>query len=208
MAATNTLFSDNSIFSQSKIDGGIIEGATIPRTSYVGLEPAEESRSANYSFIKGPEEFSGKRVGFSSYLTSITSCVSSEAQQELTVDSISRVLIEVCKDLEKRKSLIRPRREDPKVDLHREKAFKITYKDQLNSIEFITDREEIKTISEIASSERDAEFKAKERLSSIATVLSSEFDHEVLARTHGGVAGAFRPVPAIDRVVVNFTAAI
>lgn len=58
----NPFFSDNCTFSPSKIDGGNIEMATISRTSYVGLESAEESRSANYAFIKGPEELSGKRV--------------------------------------------------------------------------------------------------------------------------------------------------
>lgn len=146
--------------------------------------------------------------GLSSYLTSITSCVSSEAQQELTVDSILRVMEEVSKDLEKRNLLIPPRREDIKVDLHRDKVFKITYKDQLNSIEFITDREEIKTILVTASSERDAEFKAKERLSSSATVLSSEFDHEELDRNRVNVDYAFRPVIAVDRVVANFTVAV
>ena len=49
-------------FSLGKIDGDIIEMATISRKSLRGLEPADESRSSNYAFIKGPSELNGMRV--------------------------------------------------------------------------------------------------------------------------------------------------
>lgn len=49
-------------YSPSKIDGGSIEMATVSRTALSGLEPAEECRSSNYAFIKGPVELNGRRV--------------------------------------------------------------------------------------------------------------------------------------------------
>jgi len=62
MAVMTSVFADNSYLSPSKIDGDMIEMATISRAAFRGLEPAEESRSANYAFIKGPEELNGRRV--------------------------------------------------------------------------------------------------------------------------------------------------
>ena len=45
--------------------GNTIHGkfsAVVPNSSLEGLVPNIESRSANYAFIKGPEELSGRRV--------------------------------------------------------------------------------------------------------------------------------------------------
>lgn len=101
-------------------------------------------------------------------------------KNEANIENIKNTLITISKDLQNRGLIPEMKLNTVDIDVGRDKVFKVSYKDQLNSINFITGVDEVKSVYYTARSEFEARGIAEGHLCSSCKILSIELDHEVL----------------------------
>lgn len=92
-------------------------------------------------------------------------------------ENIINNLISIYKDLENKRLIPPIDVSKIDVDIGREKVYKVTFKDQLNSIHFITDAEDVRYVYYTARSDFEAREIAEKRLSKSSIILDIEMDH-------------------------------
>jgi len=108
-----------------------------------------------------------------------TSHICSSANIAETQQVFIKMLAKSIKDFEKSYRTI----SNINVTPYKDKVYHVKYKDQLQSIEFIMDVQEIKTTKIIANSENDAAFKVRERFGPKVVILKIEFLHDKIDNT-------------------------
>lgn len=109
--------------------------------------------------------------------SSLDHLIGTKLDENVIEDILRNQVLATCKEMESQGFLPNSFK-DLRVEPSIIKNYKVFYKDQLNSIEFIKDTEEIKEIIIEAYSEEDALIKAKNKLSKKATLLKSVYFSE------------------------------
>ena len=123
-------------------------------------------------------------------------------KNEENIANIRDTIITLSKDLQNRGLIPEMKLNTVDVDIGRDKVFKVSYKDQLNSINFITGEDNIKFAYYSARSELEARKIAESRLSKSSIIVGIILDHEVLDYSRLDINLAI-PLRKIDTLIAT-----
>jgi len=150
------------------------------------LDPAQVAADQVAALIKG---------GLSSSIASIDQDIT-----PVTIESLTKTMEEVLGKLDNRKIINAPDfSRDLKISWGEIPVYKIFYKTQLNSIEFIKGEEEVKTKTFLCNgSLEEAQEKAPRRIEKNARILKVVLDHYEEDHSMMNIEYRYRPVIAIS----------
>jgi len=123
----------------------------------------------------------------------------------ITIESMKKTMEEFLGDMDKRKIITKPDfGRDLKISMGEIPVYKITYKTQLNSIEFIKGEEDIKVKTFLSDCTlEEAIVKAPSRVEKNTRILDVVLDHYEEDRTRMNIEYYYRPVIDINYYTMN-----
>jgi len=123
----------------------------------------------------------------------------------VTVESLKKTMEAVLGKLDNRRVIAAPDfNRDLKISMGEIPVYKVTYKTQLNSIEFIKGEEELKTKTFLCNgSLEEAQEKASKNIEKDAKIIAVVLDHYEEDRSMVNIEYMYRPVIAVNYYSMN-----